>query len=425
MNSISGCPVPHDVSTLYNPMTPPHVGNPFPSYRWMRENSPVHFVDLLGMWIVTRHEDALEVANDNTRFSSEQNFPWLNDWLSAGSPELSAALTGAVPQGHFILSEDPPRHTRLRAIANKAFAGPRVNAMRPLMREIAENLINAHLATGRLELVGEFADPYISGVLSALMGVPAADFAQVRSWAEDMLALLNPVLPPEHKVDPASRWPEFDEYIMRMINARRTDPQDDLLSEAIHQTDPDGESMSDEDLVFLFRGNYVGGVHSGRIAISNAVRSMLTEPEHWAAAQTDPAVIPRMFEESLRRDAPIRGLPRTTLTDVEVGGVSIPAGSRILVLYDAANRDDRVFDNPDTFAPERQNVRQHVAFGYGTHLCVGAHLARTEGRTALETLTRLLPQARIADDFEAEFRPDFFFRGLDRLDLEWPTTPTE
>ncbi|MCX2185025.1 cytochrome P450 [Streptomyces sp. SKN60] len=411
---IRGCPVPPELISTYDPRGAPQRDDPFPYYRWARDEQPVGYIAELDAWMVTRYDDVRTVLNDPARFSSRNATPMPSD----NPPEVQAILARGIREGRIMINEDPPDHTIHRAITNQAFHGRRINALRPRIRQAADELIDEFIDDGQAEVIWQFADRLAYAVISAALGIPPVDVIRTRHWNDDMMTLSIPLSSLEDKLAAAHRFIDYQTYLLHLVEERRDDPRDDIISDLVHMDNLPGTPLPPEDIV-VFVWGVSAGLNSTRDAIGSAVFSMLTERRHWEHACAEPTVIPAMFEEAVRREAPLRGLFRQTTQRVELGGVTLPKGTNLYILYGSANRDEKHFSDPDTFHPGRTDARGHFGFGGGPHRCAGSHLARTQGRIALAALTQRIPGMRLSPDYTPTYLPQYFFRGLERLDVTW------
>lgn len=399
----------------FAPLVPPDRQDPTDFYRWARTERPVFFSPSVGAWLITRYDDLMTVVHDPDTYSSRNAVPSIWD----NPPEVTEALAGCVRAGTAIVNEDEPRHGPLRKVLNHAFSGHRVRAVQPLMQRRADELLDAVSADRRVELVSQYADPYVQTVVSAVFGIPDDDVEQVCRWTEDSLLITDPSAPLDRKIAAARGLVAYEAYISDLIEDRRRHPREDFISDMVHGAGDDVPAMSREDILYAFRGLRVAGHDTTRDTITTSVLLMLQHREHWERACADPRSIPRLIEESLRRDAPHRGLMRITNRETELGGVRLPEGAPLLLLFGSGNHDETKFPDPETMRPDRDNLRDHLAFGHGIHRCAGATLARTEIRVAIETLTRRLPGLRIEPGYEPTYVASYLFRGLETLPLRW------
>jgi cytochrome P450 len=366
--------------------------------------------------MVTRYADLVTVLDDPRTFSSRAALPMIYD----SPPEVVAVLrAGGVPETTMVVNEDEPGHIRFRRVFDAGFTGARVRAMVPLMRERAAGLIDL-FTDGRADLVAEYAIPFVQAVISAVIGFPAGDTAQIQAWTDDVNLLWNMLAPVGARVEAARRMADYTRYLQALIDDRRAHPREDLISDLVHGANG-YPGVPDEYVHNMIRGAArVAGFDTTRDAITATVLIMCESPGVQDRVLADPArMIPRLTEEALRRDAPHRGLFRITTREVELGGTALPAGAPMLLLFGSGNRDETVFPGPDAADLDRPNVRDHLAFGRGLHACPGAPMARAEIRVALETLLRRLPGLRLADGYRPAYIASYFFRGLESLEITW------
>ena len=299
------------------------------------------------------------------------------------------------------------------------FTGARVRAMLPTMRARAAELVDG-FADGKADLVADYAVPFVQTVISAIIGFPPEDTARIQAWTDDFVLLWNPLAPVEPRVEAARRMADYTRYLQALIDDRRAHPREDLLSDLIHGSGG-YPGVADAYVHNMIRGAArVAGFDTTRDAITATLLVILQNPDVAAEVRENPAkAIPRVTEEALRRDAPHRGLFRITTRDTTLGGTDLPAGSPLLLLFGSGNRDETVFPRPDDVDLDRPNVRDHLAFGRGLHVCPGAPMARAEIRVALETLLHRLPGLRLADGYEPTYIASYFFRGLESLHVTW------
>ncbi|MBN9109802.1 MAG: cytochrome P450 [Pseudonocardia sp.] len=404
-----------DAAFDFNPMVSPHREDPHLFYRAARERPPA-LSATLGAYMVTRYEDLLTVIDDPDTYSSKAALPMIYD----NPPEVVDELRrGGVPETTMVVNEDEPEHERFRRVFDAGFTGARVRAMLPTMRARADELIDG-FDGDRADLVAGYAIPFVQTVISAIIGFPAEDTARVQGWTDDVNTLWNPLAPVADRVASASRMAEYTRYLQALVDDRRAHPREDLLSDLVHGANG-FPGLPDEYVHNIVRGAArVAGFDTTRDAITATVLLILQNDDVRERLLADPVkTIPKATEEALRRDAPHRGLFRITTRDTELGGTALPAGSPLLLLFGSGNRDEARFPRPDHVDLDRPNVRDHLAFGRGLHVCPGAPMARAEIRVALETLFHRLPGVRLADGFEPTYIASFFFRGLESLQVSW------
>jgi cytochrome P450 len=375
---------------------------PYPLYRELRdERCPVACSDR-GEYLVSRHEDVTFALRHPEIFSSD---------VGAGGPRENAGGYLAM------LNSDPPEHAAKRRLAFEPFRPGRMKAQIPMIERVVDGLIDDFADAGEVDFNARFAVPLPIIVTARLMGLPPADYEQIRDWST-LEGSGTVYLPEDRRHAEVAKDGRMVAYITQLLADRRERPGDDVLSEMIAaQIERDGEydevALTAEAAVLL-----LGGIVTTAHMICSALLLLLRNPERMAGIRADPARIPALLEESLRLESPVQWRPRRCTVETELGGVTIPAGSRVLLLLAAANRDERKFDAPDAFDETRDNVKQHTAFGLGAHFCLGAPLARLEGRIAFERLLGRLDEIRLAVPAEQiDPIPSVLFRAPSRLPI--------
>lgn len=405
---------------VFDPMDDEQRRDPYPVYARARREQPVFYAEQLGFWVVTRYDDVLAVLKDDETFSSV-------DALRSSSAELPPAVRAILAEGYpempVIVDTDPPLHTRIRGLVTRAFTPKRVAEMEPRITSIANDLIDGLAADGRADIVERFAWPLPLNVVGEMLGVPREDLPQLHRWSNDWLSLFQAAESVERQCAAARSAVALQQYFMGAIEERQHDPGDDLISallDARAQADPPLDPV--EVLGVPFDLIVAGHVTVTR-AIGSALVLLLRHPDQLAVLRAGPELVPNAIEEILRVESPAQGLFRRTTRAAEIGGVTLPAGARVMVHYGSANRDERLFADPDAFDIHRADVGKHVAFGKGIHFCIGAPLARLELRIALPLLLERLPNLRLQPGTEIEYEPIFFARGLSRLHVQWDPAP--
>ncbi|MGZ9935568.1 cytochrome P450 family protein [Streptomyces sp. NC-S4] len=383
--------------------------DPYPFYDALRAAGPVHRLVLGGerTWLVVGHEEARQALTH----------PGLSkDWLGSG-PFASTMPVQAVATS--MLDTDPPRHTRLRRLVAGEFTARRVESLRPRVQQITDELLDAMAARPdrRADLIASLAVPLPMTVICELLGVPGLDRQRFRYWSSEIVAPLDGV-----GADPRA-VSEMTAYLLELVAAKAEDPGEDLLSALIRTRDEDGGRLSPDELIGMAFLLLVAGHETTVNLIGNGVRALLAHPGQLAALRADPdGLIDGAVEEMLRYDGPVQHATyRFAAADLELGGVTIAAGSSVLVALAAADRDPARFAQP---GPGVFDIRRtgpgHLAFGHGIHFCLGAPLARMEGRIAVRALLERFPD--LADDPDAgppDWLPGTLMRGVTRLPLRW------
>jgi hypothetical protein len=368
--------------------------DPYPTLRQLREEDPVHWSDSIGGWILTRYDDVVTTFKDVSRYSSEGLLARAVEYLP---PESRAKFK--IFEDHFhqksLIHSDPPDHTRLRAAVTKALTPRLVEAMRPRIEAIANELMDSVQQDGRMDVVRDLAIPLPVTVLAEIFGVPASDQPLFKAWADDSLAFQGVNKPPEEVLERSQKaLVGIREYIASLIKERRRRPRADLLSELLAD---EGGTLSETELINTCITLLIAGHETTTALIGNGVYTLLRYADQWQLLQNDPSLLTSAIEEILRYEGPVTRLPRLMKQDAEMGGKQLRKGQMAFPMLNAANRDPAYFTDPDRFDIRRQKNR-HIAFGVGIHFCVGAALARTEGHIVFRTLMERLPRIRLAED---------------------------
>ncbi|MEU6351076.1 cytochrome P450 [Streptomyces sp. NPDC047072] len=354
-------------------------------------------------WLAARHADVRTVLGD-PRFSR----------AAATGEDVPRAIAFALPPTT-MLSMDPPQHSRLRRPATKAFNTRRVQALRPRAREIVNGLLDTVIDAGPpADLTKALTWQVPITMMSELLGVPVADRERFTGWVNSLLILTDP---------DQAMWArgQLDDYLTELIALRRSSPTDDLLSELVALSDTENE-LDDKELVSVADSLLSAGYEATASQLGNFVYTLLTHPDRWRELVADPGLVPDAVEE-LSRAIPsstsAAGFTRVALEDVELSGRTVRAGEAVAIDYTMANRDPDVFDRPDDIDFHRPN-NPHLTFGYGTHFCIGAQLARMVLRTVLEALVDRMPGLRLAVPADqVPWRPDRLIRGVEALPVTW------
>jgi len=395
--------------------------DPTPYYAALREQGPVWREPCRGVVILSGIEEILGVYVDHEHFSAivaalgplvpipkpEANESWA---------ELLERRRGEIPMGEMLTSIDPPRHTRERALSGRLFTPNRLKENEEFMRTLAERLIDEIADRGEVEIGAAYARPFTLLVIADLLGVPREDHAQFRRWlGSDQGNVGNPE--GEHGGDEvfANLAPAFTRY----IEQRRASPGGDVLSQLANARYPDGELPEVATLVRLATILFAAGQETTARLITTGLRILAEQPDLADALRSDPGGIPNFVEECLRLEGPIKSTFRLALQDTKIGDVDVPAGTVVMGSIGAANRDPRVFDDPDRFDARRSNARRNIAFGHGEHFCPGASLARAEARVSFERLLARLDDIQLVDASALSYAPTFIIRGLNHLPLRF------
>ena len=356
----------------YNPLSPEVIDNPYPYYAHLRTHAPVYWIEPLQGWALSRYADV------DFALRNPQIFP------SSGFTDQTLGDLNPTPEVPWILDLNPPDHTRLRKLVNKGFLPRLIRNLEPRVQEITRQLIASLRSRTEGDLVTALSGPLPTTVIAEMLGVEAERLADFKRWSDDVV--LGTSRPTDEAVRTRVRQSgaALRGYFERLIERRRTDPGEDVIT-ALVRAEEEHDMLSAAEILGLAVLLLLAGNETTTNLIGNAVRTLLDHPVELAKVRADRSLVPSLVEEVLRYDSPVQVIPRQTAREVELAGGKIPAGATVFLLLAAANRDERKFPEPDRFDVTR-NPQDHVAFGYGIHYCLGAPLARLEGRIALASL---------------------------------------
>lgn len=393
----------------FDPLDPVIQADPYPFYASLRREAPVLRVAPYGFHVVSRHEDVLHVLRRPDLFSSA---------AMQGLAGRAAAAVGAdVPafRAETLIGADPPAHTRLRKIVNRGFTPARIAAWEPRIREVAAGLVDAFAPGGRGELMEAVAVPLPIQIISELLGVPPERRADFKRWSNAVVLVATGNPGPEDQKVFGRALMELFEFLAAQLAARRGAATDDTIGALVREHE-DGALTPHEVMTFCLT-LLVAGNETTTNLLGNALLALSQHPEVLDRVQRDPGLVPGLVEETLRFDAPVQMTWRIATADVEIAGRKIPRGGVVAPLLGSANRDEARFPDPHRFDPAR-DASGHLAFGFGTHFCLGAGLARLEARCLLEALLPRLADLRLAQDGVPR-HASLFVRGPIRLELAW------
>ncbi len=401
------------VTVEYNPFVPDVHANPYPMYRQLREEDPVHWSPLLEAWILTRYDDVLAVLK-HPSFSADRRQA-RNRFVQQMMEQQAQA--GPLARSATMLTSDPPEHTRLRGLVSSAFTFKAVEALRPRIQQIVDELLDGLQEQGRMDVIWDLAYPLPVIVIAELLGVPPEERDTFKRWSDDVVATLGgPMTPPDVQERGRKSSEEMAEYFRGVIAERRKRPQDDLLSRLI-AAEESGAVLSEDEMIATCILLLAAGNETTTNLIGNGALALLRNPEQLEVLRARPELTESAVEEFLRYDGPVQGTGRVAQGAIEIGGQRMEEGQLAFVMIAAADRDPAAFAEPESLDITRQDNR-HVAFGYGIHFCLGAPLARAEAQIAFATMLRRLPQLRLETE-QPEWGGTFILRGLKSLSVGW------
>jgi cytochrome P450 len=370
--------------------------------------TPVFYAPSIDYYVVTRYADVEAVFLDPETYSAgAAQLP-----LVKLEPEATEILLagGHRPQPSMV-SLDPPAHTRLRRPAARAFTPRRVAEMEPRVRATVNELLDAVDPAAPFDLVETLTFPLPATIVFSFMGVPEADYAQLKDWCGHRATLAWGRPPAAEQVEHATSMAAYRAYLRELVARKADDRADDFASAllAIHDEDPD--ALTHEEIASILFSLSFAGHETTNYLIGNLVRRLLEDPARWDEVVADPALIPGAVEETLRHDTSVPAWRRIAKRTVTLGGVEIPEGSKLFLWLAASGRDASVFPDPDVFDLRRANARRHLAFGKGIHFCIGSALGKLEAQLALAEITRRFPRLRLVEGQELAFHPNISFRG--------------
>jgi cytochrome P450 PksS len=397
--------------------SPAFKANPYPYYARLRDEAPVCRVLLPTRehaWLVTRYDDVVAALKDERLV--KETAKALTPAQAAAQPWFRKMFKSLKRN---MLEVDPPDHTRLRALVFKVFTPRLIEQMRERIERLTNQLLDAALRRGRFDLIRDYALPLPTTIISEMLGVPVADQRRLNRWSNALLSAAASTWSMIQAIP--SGW-SLMRYIAKIIRQRRAEPRDDLVS-ALVRAEEAGDSLSEHELMAMIFLLLVAGHETTVNLIGNGTLALLEHPEQTRRLRDDPGLIRSAVEELLRYASPAEtATERYAREPVTLGGVTIPQGSMVYPVLASANRDERQFPNPDALDLAREPNR-HLAFGLGTHFCLGATLARLEGQIAINTLLRRAPSLRLAVEPRAlPWRAGLILRGLKSLPVAASTT---
>jgi cytochrome P450 len=382
---------------LFDPFAPGFADDPYPQYATLREQAPV-YQHPFGFWLLTSYEDVswllrapgLSVEDDHVAADSMLR-QVREEMYGDGGPRASAIS---------MLDRDPPDHTRLRKLVSKAFTHRAIQALRPRITELVDDMLDRMATEETVDVVDALAFPLPFSVIAEMLGTPPADHERIRQLTGTVVRSLEPVADPELVKAIMAADDELSRIASDMIAWKRANPADDLLTALIHAED-DGDVLNDDELVAQTLLLYIAGHETTVNLIAGGTLALLRHPAQLELLRADPSLVGNAVEEMLRYDSPVQASRRITLEPVTVRGTTIPAGAFVMASLASANRDRRFWGaDADELRLDRDNARQHVSFGAGHHHCLGASLARLEAAIAFERLVDRFPGLALAGDVQ-------------------------
>ena len=361
-----------------------------------------------GVWFVFRHDQCVAISRDHEHWTMEPR---------AGQYDIDPETGERLPRTVGLLNSDPPEHTRLRSLVAEAFTPRTVERLAPRIGEIAEELLESVPADGRFDLVETYSHPLPVIVIAEILGVPSSDRAKFKQWSDEaIIAIETRGTGPGRYPLGGRAFPELRRYFTELLEARREEPRDDLISDLV-RVEVEGSRLTQDELIHLLILLLVAGNETTRDLIGNTVLALLEHPAQLELLRSDLSLAPNAIEEVLRYSAPAQYMSRRAKAATTVGDANIEAGEEAVLWFGSANRDESVFPDADAFDIRRSNANRHLTFGIGTHFCLGAPLARLEGAIAIEALLARFGDIRRADGGLPPRMPSLQHRGVRSLPL--------
>jgi cytochrome P450 len=399
----------------YDPFSPEFQRDPYPTYARLRSEDPVHhrMIDDEHTWLLTRYEDCVTVLRD-PRCSAEK-FPQPALEEIAATPESPLAQMARAVMG-MMLVKDPPDHTRLRTLVNKAFTPRRVESLRVRLQGVVDDLLDAVRDRGKMDVIADLAAPLPLIAIAELLGLPAEDRAQLKLWSDRFVTFIDGTIRDAGLAEAAQATGELRAYLSDIVALRRDDPRDDLISALISAHEAE-DRLTEDELYATITLLLAAGHETTTNLIGNGLLALLQHPDQLRRLRSEPGTIRPAVEELLRYDSPVQVTSRVPTENIVIGEKTIPAGHEINTSLGASNRDPEVFPDPDRLDITRNDPR-HLSFGFGTHFCLGAALARLEGQLAIRSVAERMPGLRLDTD-KFDWRPGIVLRGLRALPVSF------
>lgn len=403
------CPVSHRFDPL-------DLSDPFPILAQARQEEPIFYNADIDYWVITRYEDIKAVFRDHETFTAANTITPIEPFSSAVQQMLRKGNYTPVP----VLSNNvPPDHTRIRKLVNRLFLPRRMRHFAPAIRKLAQERVEALLSLGQVDIVSALTYEFPAQVLFLVLGVPDEDVPQVKAWADNRIELYYGRPTPNEQIERTKGLVPFWHYTVDLVKRKIENPTDDLTCDLIRMRNGDDSILTVNEIASCMITLLVAGHETTTAQISNGLLHWLENREQWFLLCQQPELIPNAVEEMCRIDPSVCTWRRYVDRDTVINGVEIPKGANLLLMLNAANRDDTLFPEPDNINVARKNVKDHLAFGYGIHYCVGAPLARLEMQILFEEMTRLMPSLRLVPDQSLRYTRNISFRGPLELEVAW------
>lgn len=406
--------VPADVARIT--LTDPEFQKaPFAIWRLLQQHAPVHLDPVTGIYVITGYEAVRRATMDTARLSSRSGQISVREGEAANEVRRIYKERGWQPV-FTLVNNDPPDHTRFRALVDKAFTPAKVRAREAHIAEVVDELIDGFIAEGRVEFMSRFGSLLPLIVFCDELGIARADLQRFKHWSDVLLEQMNPLLTPQREIELTHEVCDLEQFLAERAEHFRQQPAANILSDLVH-AEANGQQLDMAELLSVIMQLVPAGHETTANAVGTGALYLARQPELVAALRAEPSLMNTFVEEVLRIDAPIQGLWRKAVADLEIEGRAIPAGATLFLAWGAANRDPAQFPDPDRIDLLRANARSHQSFGVGAHFCVGNALSRAEMRIAFTGLIERLDHLRLDGADALQYNPHAFAFGPGRLNL--------
>jgi cytochrome P450 len=400
------------------PISPEVLACPHAYNDRLRKEAPVYACPHTGIVFVSDHETVCRIAKDHQTFSNRFGRAMRSE--GEVDPRIVEAQRGGYPPVDTMLTQDPPLHRRYRGMVNEAFTARRVATLEPYIDRLCNDLIDSFADAGHCEFVSAFAERVPMTVIADQLGVPLADYDLFKSWSDAFVAQLSRQATLDEEVAAVRLIVEFQHYFAAKIEERRADRRDDIISDIVHARFENERPLDVPEMLSILQQLLVAGNETTTHCIAEGVLLLIEHPEQHALLKAQPELVPNFTEEVLRLASPTANMWRVATRDTSINGVPVAENGLVQLRFSSADRDERVFDEPHRLDVRRSNVRSHIAFGHGVHMCIGASLARGEMNTAFRVLLERL------DDFALDcprdalvYAPNVLLRGVSTLPIRF------
>ncbi len=393
----------------FNPLAKGVLEDPYPQYRKLQSRDPIHRSRLVDGWVLTRYADINEVLTDSRFMSDERKMP---NFEKRRQQLIKAAGIPDDPPAPGMLRLDPPDHTRLRSLVNKAFTPRAIEKLRPRVEEIVDELLDAVADKGSMDVIEDLAYPLPVMVIAEMLGVPAEDRDQLKRWSDEIVLTLGAIQGGDEVRRSYEAGKEMIAYIEKIAEERQREPRDDLLS-ALLAAEEEGDKLTIEEVYSTVLLILVAGHETTTNLIGNGLLALLRNPDQLELLRDDPALAQSAVEELLRYDSPVQATSRLVTEEVALNGHTVQPFQQVILLLGAANRDPEQFTDPDHLDITRDEGSP-LSFSHGIHFCLGAPLARLEAQIALPAMLQRFPNLKLATE-RVEWGDGIILRGVKAL----------